>query len=82
MNKIFNLNTGFFVNKRPYTHVDGKNYVGYELCQGYVILGIPGYQRLDLCHDKNSLDETLEILGVDPYDCKNYPENYLEENPR
>ena len=74
MNKIFNLNTGFFVNERPYDH-DGKPYIGYELCKGYVILGIPSYQRIDLCHNKKSLDETLDIFGIDPYDCKNYPEN-------
>ena len=70
--KIFNLNTGMFVNQRLYTY-NGKPHIGFELCQGFVLFGIPGYDRLYICHDKETLDETLEVFDIKPSECGNYP---------
>lgn len=54
MEKIFNMNTGYFVNNIQYNFCD-KKFIGYELCQGYIIFGIPGYSRIDACYNKESL---------------------------
>lgn len=64
--KIFNLNTGYFVNPVPYDW-EGKTYTGYTVCQGYILFGIPGYSRVGFFVDKEDADGHMEIWqNLDP----------------
>lgn len=59
--KIFNTNTGYYLIERVYEY-NCKIYIGYVLCQGYIMFGIPGYKRLGIFVDKSEADEALKFL--------------------
>ena len=64
--KLFNLNTGYFINQVPYDY-EGKTYTGYIVCQRYVLFGIPGYDRVGFFVDKDDADRHMELWqSLDP----------------
>ena len=68
---LFNTNTGYFIDKLVY-YYEGEPYLGYILCQGYVLFVIPGYDRVGIYCDKESLLNSMKILGIKLEDCKIY----------
>ena len=46
-NKIFNTNTGYFIRSHVYKY-NGTRQIGYILCKGYIMFGIPGYDRIEI----------------------------------
>lgn len=46
---------------------------GYRLCRKITLFGLSFNETLDLCQDKKSLDESLNLFGIAPSECKNYP---------
>jgi len=66
--KAFNLNAGIFIEEVVYDYY-GKYFTGYIIYQGYILFGIPGYDRLDICPTKESLDETLKAFDIKLEDC-------------
>lgn len=48
---IFNSNTGYFIKEISYSY-KGIHAVGYVLCKGYIMFGIPGYDRIGVYLDK------------------------------
>jgi hypothetical protein len=64
INKFFNLNTGYFIQEITYPY-EGKLYIGYMICKGYVIFCIPGYDVIKYCCDKESLIFNIKELNLD-----------------
>jgi len=60
LKKAFNSNTGYFLNRVIYFW-EGKSEVGYVLCRGYVMFGIPGFDRVGVYFD---YDEALRDLQI------------------
>lgn len=59
--KLFNFNTGLFINEVTYFHSpDATYYTGYVVCQGFVLFGIPGYDRVGHFVDKEDAVEHME----------------------
>jgi hypothetical protein len=56
LKKIFNTNTGYFIKKVTYDF-RGNYEIGYVLCKGYVIFGIPGYDVIGVYTDKPKLEQ-------------------------
>lgn len=54
--KVFNTNTGYFIQTHLYFY-GGKPAVGYVLCKGYIMFGIPGYDRIGVFVDKAEAKE-------------------------
>jgi hypothetical protein len=54
---------GWSVENRIY-YYEGKPYMGYILCYDYVMFGIPTYDRVAACHDKEALQRELDIRGI------------------
>lgn len=73
--KLFNLNTGYFINNIRY-YYNSKPYLGFQLCKGYRIFGIPGYDTLALCCDRESLENELKVLNIKSSDIENYPKDF------
>ena len=65
MKKIFNLNTGYFIKELIYDY-ESKYYIGYMICKGYIIFGIPGYDVIKdgYCCDFITLTEKLEKYNI------------------
>ena len=61
MKKLFNLNTGYFLNPHTY-YYKGEEEIGYILCRGYVMFGIPGYKRISVF--TNKLDAQSALLTI------------------
>lgn len=59
----FNTNLGHTIIKRCYTY-DGKPYIGYVLAKNYTIFWIPGYDRIGVFTDKESLDQYLQLNSI------------------
>lgn len=62
LNFFFNPNTGYYLNPVPYEY-KGESCMGYVLCKGYVILGIPGYERIDIFPDREEAEEALAKIN-------------------
>lgn len=58
--KAFNTNTGYFIKKVIYWY-QGRSEVGYVLCRGFVMFGIPGYDRLGVFVDQEDAIRDLKI---------------------
>lgn len=58
LRRIFNSNTGYFLNHHTY-HYKGEEEIGYILCRGYVMFGIPGYKKLSIFTNKSEAEATL-----------------------
>ena len=56
--KIFNLNTGTFIKELVY-YYEGKAYVGYIVCRGYILFGLFGYDRLEYCLTKKEAENSI-----------------------
>ena len=61
LKKLFNSNTGYFLNTHVYDY-QGKPQIGYVLCKGYIMFGIPGYDRLGVFIDKDEAETALNNL--------------------
>ena len=61
LKKLFNTNTGYFIKNQTYSY-EGKVEIGYILCKGYIMFGIPGYDRLNVFVDKNEAEATLNTF--------------------
>jgi hypothetical protein len=61
LKKLFNTNTGYFLNTLTYFY-NGKVETGYILCKGYIMFGIPGYSRLNVFVDKNEAEAALNTF--------------------
>jgi hypothetical protein len=59
--KLFNSNTGYFLNSHTYYYKE-KEEIGYILCRGYVMFGIPGYKRITMF--TNKLDAQSALLTL------------------
>ena len=59
----FNTNLGYTAIERFYMY-NGKPYMGYVLVKNYVIFWIPGYDRISVFIDKESLEEYLELNSI------------------
>jgi hypothetical protein len=59
----FNTNLGYTIIKRSYNY-DGKPYVGYVLAKNYNIFWIPGYDRIGVFCDRETLDQYLELNSI------------------
>ena len=59
--KVFNTNTGYFIKEVSYFY-EGKPEVGYVLCKGYIMFGIPGYDRIGVYIDKSEVEEVKAKL--------------------
>ena len=61
--KIFNTNTGYFIKEISFPY-KGIRAVGYVLCKGYIMFGIPGYDRIGVYLDKQeALQRFDQIQG-------------------
>lgn len=58
---LFNTNTGYFINTISY-YYECKYYTGYILCKGFIIFGIPGYDRIEIFLNKNDAETSLNNL--------------------
>ena len=47
--------------------------IGYKLCKKFTFFGVSFCETLDLCYSNASLDESLELFGINSKECKNYP---------
>ena len=54
LKKIFNTNTGYFIKEVTYDF-RGNYEVGYVLCKGYLMFGIPGYDVVRVYTDKTEV---------------------------
>ena len=63
LKKIFNLNTGYFVNNVTFDY-EGKPTLGFELCRGYIMFGVYGYDKLIICSDIENLFLWLKIYKI------------------
>jgi len=61
LKKIFNTNTGYFIKRVPYQS-EGRHYIGYVLCRGYIMFGIPGYDKIEVYTDKTEAEEAQATL--------------------
>ena len=59
----FNTNLGYTIIKRSYNY-DGKPYVGYVLAKNYNIFWIPGYDRIGVFSDRETLDQYLKLHSI------------------
>lgn len=59
--KLFNLNTGYFLNTHPY-YYKGEKEIGYSLCRGYIMFGIPGYKRINIFTNKLDAHSALNTF--------------------
>ena len=59
--KVFNTNTGYFIKEVSYFY-KGVNAVGFILCKGYIMFGIPGYDRVGVFVDKAEAKEAKAKL--------------------
>jgi len=57
--KIFNTNTGYFIKPHVYRYSETQE-IGYILCKGYIMFGIPGYDRIEIYLD---WEEAIRILN-------------------
>jgi hypothetical protein len=51
LKKIFNTNTGYFIKEVTY-YFEGNYEIGYVLCKGYLMFGIPGYDVVRVYTDR------------------------------
>ena len=61
--KLFNSNTGYFINTLTYFY-KGKVEIGYILCKGYIMFGITGYSRLNVFVDKSEAESALNTFLI------------------
>lgn len=61
MKKLFNFNTGYFLKEHIY-YYEGKPYVGYVLCRGYIMFGISGHTKIDTYTNKKEAVDSLLSL--------------------
>ena len=59
----FNTNQGYTIIKRTYTYED-KPYIGYVLAINFTIFWIPGYDRIGVFCDRESLDQYLNLHSI------------------
>ena len=59
----FNTNLGYTIIKRSYTY-EGKPYIGYVLAKNYTMFWIPGYDRIGVFTDRESLDQYLQLHSI------------------
>lgn len=59
--KLFNTNTGYFI-KSVFYYYNGENHIGYIICKGYIMFGIPGYDRIEILIDKTEAETKLKKL--------------------
>ena len=59
----FNTNLGYTAIERFYMY-NGKPSMGYVLVKNYVIFWIPGYDRISVFIDRESLEEYLELNSI------------------
>ena len=59
----FNTNLGYTIIKRGYTY-DGNPYVGYTLVKNYKMFWLPGYDRIGVFSDRETLDKYIEIHSI------------------
>lgn len=58
MKNLFNTNTGYFLKTQVY-YFNGNAYLGYILCNGYIMFGIKGYTRISAHIDKEEATNKL-----------------------
>lgn len=63
----FNTNDGYSVLTRVYEY-RGKYEIGYILVKNYKMFWIPGYDRIDLFVDKQSLEKYLKKHSINLVD--------------
>ena len=61
--KLFNTNVGYYL-KEIYYPFEGKTYVGYVICKGYLFLGFFGYDKVAYCYDMDEVNETITRLNI------------------
>ena len=59
----FNWNCGYSVHTRTYSYL-GIPQIGYILVKNYICFWIPGYDRIEVFVDKQSLDQYLEFNSI------------------
>ncbi len=59
----FNWNCGYSVHTRTYSFY-GKPQIGYILVKNYIFFWIPGYDRVEVFVDKQSLEQYLEFNSI------------------
>jgi hypothetical protein len=59
----FNLSLGYSVMKRSYMY-GGKPHIGYVLVKNYRIFWIPGYDRIEVFIDEQSMNEYLKVNSI------------------
>jgi hypothetical protein len=59
--KIFNTNTGYFIKTIVYFYKENSS-IGYVLCKGYLMFGIPGYDVVNIYTDEAEAKEAQAKL--------------------
>ena len=59
----FNTNQGYTIIKRSYNY-EGKPYIGYVLAKNFTIFWIPGYDRIEVFCDRESLEHYLNLHSI------------------
>ena len=58
---LLNTNTGYFIKEHLY-YWEGTLKIGFVLCKGYSILGIPGWDRVGVFLTKEEALESKKLL--------------------
>ena len=61
LKKIFNTNTGYFIKTVVYFYREDSK-IGYVLCKGYLMFGIPGYDVVEIYIDETKAREAQAKL--------------------
>jgi hypothetical protein len=64
LKKLFNPNTGYFVEKRVAKTSVGNPFYGYILSHGYTCFGIPRIERVAICSSKEQLIKWINFLEI------------------
>ena len=59
----FNSNLGYSIINRTYFY-EGKSYIGFILAKNYTMFWIPGYDKVEVFCDKNSLDQYITSNSI------------------
>jgi len=54
---------GYSIEKRIY-YYESEPFLGYIICSDWRFLGLHGFDRIAICHDKKSLDKELELRDI------------------
>jgi hypothetical protein len=59
----FNTSLGYSAIERCYMY-NGKPYLGYVLVKNYTMFWIPGYDRIGVFSDRETLNQYLELNSI------------------